>query len=226
MTAAPTTPVTCEREPACSATAVRDPLVLTGKPWKSPAAMLAAPMPIISWSPWTRSPRRAANDDAVDIVSASATTAMATAPRNSGGIVGPRHRRDRERREPLRQHADRRRRRASSQVEHVDQPATASTTATRTAGTFGRNRLQHQDARPATRCRATAAVRVDIAVGDAGHEARASRDQPVGVDREAEELGQLADDDRQRQAVHVADLGRLGEQVGDEARGGPGRPRP
>ena len=83
MTAAPTTPVTCEREPACSATAVRDPLVLTGKPWKKPAAMFAAPMPIISWSPCTRSPRRAAKDEAVDIVSARATTEMATAPRNS-----------------------------------------------------------------------------------------------------------------------------------------------
>ena len=51
MTPAPTTPVTCEREPACSATAVRDPLVLTGNPWKKPAAMFAAPIPIISWSP-------------------------------------------------------------------------------------------------------------------------------------------------------------------------------
>ena len=56
MTAAPTTPVTCERDPACSATAVREPLVLTGKPWKKPAAMFAAPMPTISWSPRTRSP--------------------------------------------------------------------------------------------------------------------------------------------------------------------------
>ena len=85
MTAAPTIPVTWERDPACSDTAVRDPLVLTGKPWKNPAKMLAAPMPIISWSPRTRSPRRAANDEAVDIVSARATTAMATAPRNSSG---------------------------------------------------------------------------------------------------------------------------------------------
>ena len=91
MTAAPTTPVTCERDPACSATAVREPLVLTGKPWKKPAAMLAAPMPIISWLPRTRSPRRAANDDAVDIVSARATTAMASAPRNSGGRSAQRH---------------------------------------------------------------------------------------------------------------------------------------
>ena len=85
ITAAPTTPVIWDREPACSATAARDPLVLTGKPWKKPAAMLAAPMPIISWLPRTCSPRRAANADAVDMVSASATTAMASAPTNSGG---------------------------------------------------------------------------------------------------------------------------------------------
>ena len=85
ITAAPTTPVTWDREPACSATAVRDPLVLTGKPWNKPAAMLAAPMPIISWLPRTCSPRRAANADAVDMVSASATTAIASAPTNSGG---------------------------------------------------------------------------------------------------------------------------------------------
>ena len=39
--------------PARSATAVREALVLTGKPWKRPAARLAAPMPSISWSPCT-----------------------------------------------------------------------------------------------------------------------------------------------------------------------------
>ena len=47
---APTTPVSWLLAPARSATAVREPLVLTGKPWNSPAARLAAPMPIISWS--------------------------------------------------------------------------------------------------------------------------------------------------------------------------------
>ena len=38
----------------------------------------------------------------------------------------------------------------------------------------------------------------------------------VRVGREAEELGELADDDRDRQPVHVADLDLLGQQVGDE----------
>ena len=53
MVTAPTTPVSCDLAPACSATAVRDPLVLTGNPWKNEAATLAAPMPTISWLPRT-----------------------------------------------------------------------------------------------------------------------------------------------------------------------------
>ena len=45
---APTTPVSCVRAPAASATGVRDELLLIGKPWKNPAARLAAPSPTIS----------------------------------------------------------------------------------------------------------------------------------------------------------------------------------
>ena len=48
---APTSPVTCVLAPACAATAVREPLVLAGKPWKNPAATLAAPIPTISLFP-------------------------------------------------------------------------------------------------------------------------------------------------------------------------------
>ena len=48
ISARPTRPVSWVLAPACSATAVREPLVLTGKPWKKPAPMLAAPIPIIS----------------------------------------------------------------------------------------------------------------------------------------------------------------------------------
>ena len=44
ITAAPTSPVSCVFAPARSATAVRDPLVLTGKPVNRPAAMLAVPI--------------------------------------------------------------------------------------------------------------------------------------------------------------------------------------
>ena len=54
-------------------------------------------------------------------------------------------------------------------------------------------------------------------VGDALHEGLRLADEPVRVGREAEQLRQLADEDRQGEAVHVADLGRLGQQVGDEA---------
>ena len=85
IAAAPTTPVSCVFAPACSATAVRDPLVLTGKPWKRPAAMFAAPIPIISPLPSTSWPVRAANADAVEIVSASATRTIPTAPATSSG---------------------------------------------------------------------------------------------------------------------------------------------
>ena len=42
-------------------------------------------------------------------------------------------------------------------------------------------------------------------------------DQAVGVHGEPEQLGQLTDEDGEREAVHVPDLGRLREQVGDEA---------
>ena len=67
--------------PFWAATAVREPLVLTGNPWNRPAAMLAAPMPIISRSPSISSPRRAAKTEAVEMVSVSATREMPSAPR-------------------------------------------------------------------------------------------------------------------------------------------------
>ncbi len=41
--------------------------------------------------------------------------------------------------------------------------------------------------------------------------------EPVCVGREPCELGKLADEDRDGQAVHVADLDLLREQVGDES---------
>ena len=82
--AAPVTPVSCVFAPDRSATAVRDPLVLTGNPWNNPAARFAAPIPIISPLPRTSCPVRAANADAVEIVSASETRAIPTAPANNG----------------------------------------------------------------------------------------------------------------------------------------------
>ena len=82
ISTAPVTPVSWVFEPERSATAVREPLVLTGKPWNRPAARFAAPMPIISWLPRISCPERAANDDAVEIVSVSDTSAIPRAPAN------------------------------------------------------------------------------------------------------------------------------------------------
>ena len=51
--AAATSPVSCVLAPDWKATAVREPLVLTGKPENRPAARLAEPMPASSWLPST-----------------------------------------------------------------------------------------------------------------------------------------------------------------------------
>jgi hypothetical protein len=80
---APVTPVNWVLDPDRSATAVRDPLVLTGNPWNRPAARFAAPMPIISWLPLISCPVRAANAEAVEIVSARETREIPRAPANS-----------------------------------------------------------------------------------------------------------------------------------------------
>ena len=108
IAAAPTRPVSWVLAPACSATAVREPLVLTGKPWKSPAAMLAAPMPIISRLPSTSWPVRAANADAVEIVSVSETRAMPERAGDEQRRGRDADGRDGERREALRQRPDER----------------------------------------------------------------------------------------------------------------------
>ena len=70
--------------PDCSATAVREPLVEMANPWKRPEATFAAPMPTISWSGSTSSPRRAAKLVAVAIVSVRETRVMPTAAMSSG----------------------------------------------------------------------------------------------------------------------------------------------
>ncbi len=85
IAAAPTSPVTCVLAPACSATAVRDPLVLAGKPWKSPAARFATPIPTISPLASSSCPVRSANTEAVEIVSVSDTRVIPSAPTTSSG---------------------------------------------------------------------------------------------------------------------------------------------
>ena len=54
------------------------------------------------------------------------------------------------------------------------------------------------------------------AVDEVLHEADHLAQQGVGVHREAEQLGELPDQDGEREPVHVADLGRPGQQVRDE----------
>src|SRR5579872_4472189 len=75
----PTTDASWLFAPACSTTAVRDPLVDIAKPWRHPAARLAAPIPIISWLGSISSPRRAPKLDEVAIVSAKDTNVIPTA---------------------------------------------------------------------------------------------------------------------------------------------------
>ena len=76
---APTTPTSCVRAPACSATGVRDEDADTGNPPKDPEAMFATPIAAISWLPLTCSPRRAAKVRDRTPVSANAMNAMPNA---------------------------------------------------------------------------------------------------------------------------------------------------
>ena len=100
--------------------------------------------------------------------------------------------------------------------------AIASTTMISTAGTFGSQRCS-------TRISTIPAIPTAAAAATASPWARPLTnpvdlaDEVVGVDLEPEQLGQLADQDGQRQAVHVADHRRLGDQVGDEPELGHGR---
>ena len=73
---APMTPTSCVLAPACSATGVRDELADMGNPPITPAAALARPTAAISWSLFTDSPRRAANERDSTAVSAKAMSAI------------------------------------------------------------------------------------------------------------------------------------------------------
>ena len=226
---APTSPVTWVLAPACSATAVREPLVLTGKSLEEARrAMLAAPIPIISRFPSTSWPVRAANADEVEIVSVSDTTAMPIAPATSsarsdsatlGNVNGGK---------PLGQWADQ----GDAVVGQVEGVGGQDRDDHRHqhGGDLGDQPLEHEDQDQAEQTDRERR-RHRLAVGQPLDEADRLGDEPVGVDREAEQLGELADQDREGEPVHVADLGRLGQQVGDEAQLGDAgehghRPRP
>ena len=92
----------------------------------------------------------------------------------------------------------------------------APTTAIRMPGTVGRQRLT-----PRMMARDTTADgegdRDRLAVHQSRRERRGLAHQAVRIDTEAEQLGQLADDHDQGDAVEVADPDRRGQQGGQEA---------
>ena len=90
----------------------------------------------------------------------------------------------------------------------------APTTAMKTPGTRGATAAQgeHQHERPGAE-REGGRVRLV----EAGDEVDRAAREALGVDREAEELGQLLDDDRRGDAHEVAESDRQRQQLGDEA---------
>ena len=218
ITAAPTRPVSWVFAPARSATAVREPLVLTGKPVNRPAATLAAPMPTISWFARTSWPVRPANADEVEIVSASETTAMPIAPATSSGRSASSTRGIVNGGRPLGStptRLDARGRRGPGPPPAPSRRPPRPARPAPSAGTRPEDHHHGDAEQPDADRRGHGVSR-----GDALHERLRLGDEPVRVGREAEQLRQLADEDRQGEAVHVADLGRLGQQVGDEAEAG------
>ena len=209
---APTRLATCVLAPDCSATAVRELLTEMAKPWNRPAPTLEAPTAIISRSAFTSSPRRAAKVDEVAMVSVSETRTMPTAAAASVArslAAGPRERRDRAgpsaasrpcprpcRRGP------RRPRRPWRRPRRRGSPGSSSRVR-------GRPNRRASVPRPSEE-------RGRVRLVEVREEGDDVVDEGVRVGREAEELGELADDDRDGQPVHVADLDLLGEQVGDE----------
>ena len=209
---APTTPVSCVFAPDCSATAVREPLVEIANPWKNPAATLAVPMPIISWLGCSSSPRRAAKLDAVAMVSVSDTSTMPIAASRSGPTSS------------IDVHGNDGFGKPCGSVPTVATPSAARSstadtivapaTATRTAGIRGVMRGSTSSTTSTPTPTSTAPVWV---ASRCSKNVAQLVEEAVGVGGEAEQLRQLADDDRDGQAVHVADLHLAREQVGDEA---------
>ena len=170
-------------------------------------------MPIISWSGSSSSPRRAAKAAAVAIVSVSDTSMMPTAARSSGptssndvhgndGVGKPSGKRA-DGRDPVAGQVEDRRHDRGARHRHEHR---------RDARHDARQQQQddeHADADERPR-------RVWVS-SRCSKNARTSSTNAVGVGREAEQLRELADDDRDRQAVHVADLHLARQQVGDEA---------
>ena len=180
-------------EPACSATAVREPLAEIANPWNSPAATLAAPIPIISWFGSTSSPRRAAKLVDVAIVSVSETSTIPTAATSSGARSLTRHRRERRGRQSLRQRAHGLHT-VGAEVEHRGDQRGADDRDEHGGHLLrdARQDQQHRERGEPERQRRR------VRLVEARDERLRLRDEPVGVGGEPEELRQLADDDRDR----------------------------
>ncbi len=210
---APTRPATWVLAPACSATAVREPLVETGNPWNRPAATFAEPIPIISWFPRIRSPAALGEGRRGRDRVHQCHEGDAERTRKELRDIGQRHVGDRERREPLRQRTDHRNT-VVHQIEGLDRHDREDHD-----DQHGRH-LRHRSLQDEDQAqRGEPDQRGDahhVTVGDPLNEAGRLVDQAVGVHGESEQLRELSDQDREGETVHVADLRGLREQVGDE----------
>ena len=206
---APTSPVSWLFAPDCSATAVREPLVDTANPWKKPAAMFAVPMPIISWFGSTSSPRRAAKLVDVAMVSVSDTNVMPIAATSIGPTSPQSVQGKRRPGKPLGEGTHG----VDVEVEQCRDDGGPDDRDQHGWDLLGEAGQDQQDRQRGE----TEHERRRVAPVEALEELLDLVDEAVGIGREAAELRELPDDDRDRQPVHVADLHLLGEQVGDEA---------
>ena len=141
---------------------------------------------------------------------------MPSAPPSSSARSDERDARDGERREALRQRARRATRRArarSNRLAARDRQHDGD----EHRGHLRQRPLERRGSRPGPNTPTASAAPTVSPSATPLHEAAELVDEAVGVDREAEELRQLADEDGQRQPVHVADHRGLRDQVGDEA---------
>jgi hypothetical protein len=201
-------------EPAASATGVREELLLIGKPWKKPAARLAAPRPIISWFGSTRGigargigsrqyagvgegddrDRHAADQDGDDI---SRTDPWDGESRKALGHR-PKHLHPGRLAEPEHPGHDRRQ-------DDGDQNS-------RETGESLGQQDQGQRSQPQAG-RHPVGLAVEECLGNGDEVSK----RTAAFDGKAEQLGQLADQHCERDTVHIAVADRLREQLGDEA---------